>query len=135
MTIGTGPGSTAPTPVLAITVIEAVANMSTAGTTQDPPIDIPVAAPCAIEAPAHIAIVETPPTPDLPATTLPGMTADPGITPNTATTNQTKDHHQQHRHHPKNMRTRDRNLNKFPLMILSQIITVWRKVKATQRMI
>ena len=109
--------------------------MSTAGTAQDPPIDIPVAAPHAIEAPAHIAIVETLHTEDLLATTLLGMTTDPGITPNTTTTNQPEDHLQQHRHHPENMRTRDRNLNKFPLMILSQIITVRRKVKATQRMI
>ena len=109
--------------------------MSTAGTTEDPPIDIPIATPCAIEAPAHIAIIETLPTPDLLAAIPPGMTADPGITPNTATTNQPEDHHQQHEHHPKNTRTRDRNLNKFPLMILSQTITVWMKVKVTQRMI
>ena len=109
--------------------------MSTTGTTQDPPIDIPIAALCVIEAPAHITIAETLPTPDLLATTPPGMTAEPGITPNTATTNQPKDHHQQHEHHLKNMKTRDRNLNKFPLMILSQTITVWMKVKATQRMI
>ena len=135
MTTGTGPGSAAPAPILAITVIEAVADMSTTGTTQDPPIDIPIAAPHTIEAPAHIAIVETLPTPDLLAATLPGTTADPGITPNAATTNQPKDHHQQHRHHPKNMRTRDRNLNKFPLKILSQINTVRRKVKVTQKMI
>ena len=135
MTTRTGPGSAAPDPIIAITIIEAVANMNTAGTAQDPPIDIPVPAPHAIEAPAHIAIIETLPTPDLLATTLPGMTGDPGITPNTTTTNQPEDHHQQHRHHPKNTRTRDRNLNKFPLMILSQIITVPRKVKATQRMI
>ena len=109
--------------------------MSTAGTAQDPPIDIPITAPHAIEAPAHIIIVETLPTPDFPTTTPLGTTADPGITPNTTTTNQLEDHHQQHKHHPKNMRTRDRNLNKFPLTILSQIITVWRKVKVTQRMI
>ena len=135
MTTRTGPGSAAPNPVLAITVIEAVADMSTAGTTQDPPIGNPITAPCAIEAPAHITIIETLPTPDLLAATPPGTTADPGITPNTAPTNQPKDHHQQHEYHPKNMKTRDRNLNKFPLMIPSQIITVQRKVKATQRMI
>ena len=109
--------------------------MSTAGTAQDPPIDIPVTAPCAIEAPAHITIVETLHTQDLLTTTLLGMTADPGITPNTTTTNQPEYHLQQHRYHPKNMRTRDRNLNKFPLTILSQIITARRKVKTTQRMI
>ena len=109
--------------------------MSTTGTTQDPPIDIPVAAPHVIEASAHITIVETLPTPDLLAATPPGTTADPGITPNTATTNQPKDHHQQHEHHLKNMKTRDRNLNKFPLTIFSQTITVRMKVKATQRMI
>ena len=101
MTTRTGPGSATPDPILAITVIEAVANMSTTGTTQDPPIDIPIAAPHTIEAPAHIAIVETLPTPDLLAATPPGMTADPGITPNTATTNQPKDHHQQHSIIPK----------------------------------
>ena len=129
MTTGTGPGSAAPNPVLTITVIKAVANMSTAGTAQDPPIDIPIVAPHSIEAPAHITTVETLPTPDLLAATHPGMTADPGITPNTATTNQPKDHHQQHEHHPKNTKTRDRNLNKFPLMILSQTITVWMKGK------
>ena len=109
--------------------------MSTAGTAQDPPIDIPITAPCIIEAPAHIAIIETLPTPDLLAATPPGMTADPDITPNTTTTNQPKDHHQQHVHHLKNMKTRDRNLNKFPLTTLSQTLTVWMKVKATQRMI
>ena len=132
---GTGPGSAAPTPILTITVMKAVADMSTTGTAQDPPIDIPIAAPHAIEAPDHIAIIETLPTPDLLAATLLGTTADPGITPNTTTTNQPKDQLPQHRHHAKNMRTRDRNLNKFPLTILSQIFTVWRKVKATQRMI
>ena len=135
MTTGTGPGSGAPNPILAITVIEAVAAMSTAGTTQDPPIDIPITAPHVIGAPAHIAITETLPTPDLLATTPPGTTADPGITPNIATTNQPEDHHQQHEHHLRNMKTRDGNLNKFPLTILSQTITVWMKVKATQRMI
>ena len=109
--------------------------MSTAGTTQDPPIDIPIAAPRVIEAPAHIAIVETPPTPGLLTATPPGTTADPGITPNTTTTNQPEDHHQQHKHHLESTKTRDRNLNKFPSTILSQTITVWMKVKATQRMI
>ena len=68
--------------------------------------------------------------------TLPGTIADPGITPNTTTTNQPRGSSSTaYEHHPKNMRTRDRNLNKFSLTILSQIITVWRKVKATQRMI
>ena len=109
--------------------------MSTAGTTQDRPIDIPVTAPHIIGAPAHIAIAETLPTPDLLAATPPGTTADPGITPNIATTNQPKDHHQQHEHHLENMKTRDRNLNKFPLTIPSQTITVQMEVKATQRMI
>ena len=67
-------------------------------------LDIPAVAPSALEAPAHTTIVETLPTPDLLATTPPGVTADPGITPNTATTTQPEDHHQQHRHHPENMR-------------------------------
>ena len=49
MTTRTGPGSAAPDPILTITVIKAVANMSTAGTAQDPPIDIPAAAPHTIE--------------------------------------------------------------------------------------
>ena len=128
-TTGTGPGSVAPAPTLAITAIKAVAAMSTAGTTQDPPIDIPIAALHAIEAPAHITIVETPHTQDLLTATLLGTTADPGITPNTATTNWPEDHL------PQSTRTRGRNLNKFPLMTLSLIITVHRKVKATQRMI
>ena len=109
--------------------------MSIAGTTPDPSIDLPIVAPYIIEAPVHIATIETHPTPDLLATTPPGTTADPDITPNIATTNQPKDHQQQHKHHLKNTKTRDKNLNKFPLTILSQTITVWMKVKVTQRMI
>ena len=132
---GTGPGSAALDPILATTVIEAIANMSITGTTQDPSIDLPIAASHVIEAPVHIATAETLPTPDLLATTPPGMTADPGITPNIANTNQPKAHHLQHEHHLETMKTRDKNLNKFPLMILSQTITVWMKLKATQRMI
>ena len=128
-TTGTGPGSVAPTPTLAITAIKAVADMSTAGTTQGPPIDIPIATLHAIEAPAHIAIIETPYTQDLLTTTLLGTTADPGITPNSTTTNLPEDHL------PHGTRTRGRNLNRFPLTTLSPIITVWRKVKATQGMI
>ena len=106
-TTGTGTGSVAPAPTLTTTAIKVVADMSTTGTTQDPPIDIPITAPYAIEAPAHIAIVETLHTKDLLAAILLGMTADLGITPNTTTTNQPEDHLQQHRHHPKNTRTRD----------------------------
>ena len=76
--------------------------MSTIGTTQDPSTDLPVAAPHIIEAPVHIATAETLPTPDLLATTPPGMTADPGMTPNIANTNQPRDHQQQqHEHHLK----------------------------------
>ena len=48
-------------PSLTITVIKAGADMSTAGTTQDSPIDISITVPCTIEAPAHITIVETSP--------------------------------------------------------------------------
>ena len=129
MTTGTGLGSVTPTPALAITAIEAVADMSSTGTAQDPPTDIPIAALHIIEAPAHIAIVGTPHTQDLLAATLLGMTANPGIAPNTTTTNQPEDQL------PQSTRTRDRNLNKFPLTALSQIITVQRKVKVTQRMI
>ena len=134
-TTGTGPGSAALDPTLATTVIKAVADMSTTGTAQDIPIDIPIAALHVIEAPPHIAIAVTLPTPDLLATTPPGMTAEPGITPNTTTINQPEYHHQHHEHHLKNTKTRDRNLNKFPLTILPQTITVWMKVKVTQRMI
>ena len=135
MTTGTGPGSAALNPALTTTVIEAIANMSTAGTAQDPSIDLPITAPCIIGVPVHIATAGTLPTPDLLTTTPPGMTADPGITPNIANTNQPKDHHQQHEHHLKNTKTRDRNINKFSLTILPQTITVQMKVKATQRMI
>ena len=97
-------------------------------------IDIPIAAPHAIEAPAHITIIETLHTQDLLATTLLGTTADPGITPNTthykpaqgssSTTQAPSQKYKDKRQKPK----------KFPLTILSQI-TVQRKVKATQRMI
>ena len=136
MTTGTGPGSAALNPVLTTTVIEAIANMSTTGTTQDPSIDLPVAAPRVIGVPVHIATAETLPTPDLLTATPPGMTADPGITPNITNTNQPEDHQQQqHEHHLKNTKTRDRNINKFSLTILPQTITVQMKVKATQRMI
>ena len=78
-------------PILATTVIEAIPNMSTAGTTQDPFIDLPVTAPHIIGAPVHIASTETLPTPDRLATIPPETTADLGITPNTANTNQPKD--------------------------------------------
>ena len=135
MTTGTGPGSATLDPILTTTVIEAIANMSTAGTTQDPSIDLPITAPHEIGAPVHIATTETLPTPDLPATTPPGMTAAPGITPNTANTNQPKDQQQQHEHHLKNTKTRNRNINKLSLMIHPQTITVWMKVKVTQMMI
>ena len=109
--------------------------MSTAGTAQDPSIDLPITAPHIIGVPVHIATAETLPTPDLLATTPPGMTADLGITPNIANTNQPEDHQQQHEHHLENMKKRDRNINKSSLTILPQTITVWMKVKATQRMI
>ena len=135
MTTGTGPGSAALDPILATTVIEAIADMSTTGTAQDPTIDLPITAPCVIGVPVHITTAGTLPTPDLLATTPPGMTADPGITPNITNTNQPKDHYQQHEHHLKNAKTRDRNINKFPSTILPQTITVWMKVKVTQRMI
>ena len=135
MTTGTGPDSAALNPALKTTVIEAVADMSTAGTTQDPSIDLPVTAPHIIGAPVHIATAETLPTPDLLATIPPEMTADLSITPNTANTNQLEDHQQQHKHHLKNTKTRNRNINKLSLMIHHQTITVQMKVKATQMMI
>ena len=94
-----------------------------------------VAAPCIIGVPVHIATTGTLPTPDLLTATPPGMTADPGITPNISNTNQPEDHHHQHEHHLENTKTRDRNINKFPLTILPQTITVQMKVKVTQRMI
>ena len=109
--------------------------MSTAGTAQDPSIELPIAAPHVIEAPVCITTAETLPTPDLLAATPPGMTADPGITPNITNTNQPKDHQQQHEHHLETTKTRDRNINKLSLMIHPQIITVQMKVKVTQRMI
>ena len=113
MTTGTGPGSAALDPILATTVIETIANMSIAGTAQDPSIDLPVAAPHIIEAPGHIATAETLPTPDLLTATPPGMTADPGITPNITNTNWPEVHHQQHEHHLETTKTRDRNIKKL----------------------
>ena len=97
--------------------MEAIADMSTAGTTQDPSIDLPIAAPDIIEAPVHITTTETLPTPDLLIAIPPEMTADLGITPNTANTNQPKDHRQQHEHHLKNTKTRNKNINKLSLTI------------------
>ena len=135
MTTGTGPGSAALDPILTTTVIEAIADMSTTGTTQDPSIDLPVTAPHIIGPPVHIATTETLPTPDLLAATPPGMTAAPSITPNTANTNQPEDQQQQHKHPLENMKKRNRNINKLSLTIHPQTITVWMKVKATQRMI
>ena len=85
--------------------------MNTAGTIQDPSIDLPVIAPHVIRAPAHIATAETLSTADLLATTPPEMTADLDITPNTANTNQPEDHQQQHRHHLGNMKTGNKNKN------------------------
>ena len=109
--------------------------MSTARTTQDPSIDLPITASHGIEAPVHIATAETLPTQDLLTAIPPGTTADPSITPNTTNTNHPEDHQQQHEHHLKNMKTRDRNINKLSLTIHPQTITVWMKMKATQRMI
>ena len=109
--------------------------MSTTGTAQDPSIDLPITAPHVIGAPVHIATAETLPTPDLLATIPPEMTADLGITPNTTNTNQPEDQQQQHEHHLKNMKTRNKNINKLSLTIHHQTITVWMKVKATWRMI
>ena len=45
-TTGTGPDSATLNPILEITAIGAIANMNTTGTTQDPSIDLPIAAPC-----------------------------------------------------------------------------------------
>ena len=87
MTTGTGPDSAALDPILATTVIEAIADMSTTETAQDPSIDLPIAAPHVIGAPVHIATAETFPTPDLLATIPPEMTVDLGIPPNTTNTN------------------------------------------------
>ena len=112
-----------------------IANMSTAGTAQDPSIDLPIAAPCIIGAPVHIATAETLPTPDLLAAIPPETMAHLSITPNTTNTNQPEDHQQQHEHHLKNMKTRNKNINKLSLMIHHQTITVQMKVKTTQRMI
>ena len=135
MTTRTGPDSAALDPILITTVIEAIADMSTAGTTQDPSIDLSVTAPHITGAPVHIATAETLPTPDLLAAIPSETTVDLGITPNTANTNQPKDHPQQHEHHLKNMETRNKNIHKLSLMIHHQTITVQMKVKATWRMI
>ena len=135
MTTGTGPDSATLDPVLATTVIEAIADMSTTGTAQDPSIDLPVTAPHVIGAPVYIATAQTLPTPDFLATIPPETTADLSITPNTANTNQPKDHQQQYEHHLKNMKTRNKSINKLSLMIHHQTITVQMKVKVTRRMI
>ena len=135
MTTGTGPDSATLNPVLATTVIETIADISTAGTTQDPSIDLPIAAPCIIGAPVHIATTETLPTPDLLTAIPQETTADLGITPNTANTDQPEDHQQQHEHHLEDMKTRNKNINKLSLTIHHQTITAQMKVKVTQRMI
>ena len=110
--------------------------MNTAGTIQDPSIDLPIAAPCIIEAPVHTATAETLPTADLLLAIIsPEMTADLNIAPDNANTDQPKDHHQQHRHHLGNMKTRNKNINKSSLTIHHQNITVQMKVKVTRRMI
>ena len=109
--------------------------MSTAGTAQDPSIDLPIAAPSIIGARVHIATAETLPTPDLLTAIPPEKTADLGITPNTANTNQPEDQQQQHEHCLENTKARNKNINKLSLMIHHQTITVRMKVKATQRMI
>ena len=132
---GTGPDSATLDPVLEITAIGAIANMNTAGTAQDPSTDLPIAAPCIIGAPVHITTAERLPTPDLLTTIPPEMTADLGITPNTTNTNQPEDQQQQHKHHLKNMKTRNKDINKLSLMIHHQTITVQMKVKAIWRMI
>ena len=83
-----------------------------------------VTAPCIIGAPVHIATKETLPTPDLLTKIHPGTTADLNIAPNTTNTNQPEDHQQQHKHQLKNMKTRNKNINKSSLMIHHQTITV-----------
>ena len=109
--------------------------MSTTGTTQDPSIDLPIAAPHIIGAPVHIATTETLPTPELLAAIPPEMTADLGITPNTANTNQPEDQQQQHKCHLENMETRNKYINKLSLTIHRQTTTLQMKVKVTWRMI
>ena len=133
---GTGPDSATLNPVLVTTVVGAIADMDTAGTIQDPSIDLPLAAPYIIEAPVYTATAETFPTADLLLTIIsPEMTADLDIAPDNANTGQPKDHHQQHRHHLRNMKTRNKNINKSSLMIHHQNITVQMKVKVTWRII
>ena len=135
MTTGTGPDSATLNPILTTTVIEAIANMSTAGTTQDPSIDLPITAAHITEAPVHITTAETLHIPDLLATIPPETTADLSKTPNTTNTNQPQDHQQQHEHHLKNTKTRNKNINKLLLTIHHQTIIVQMKVTATRRMI
>ena len=136
MTTGTGPDSATLDPILVTTDIGAIANTNTAGTIPDPSIDLPIAAPHITGAPVHTTTAETLPTADLLLLAMisPEMTADLDIAPDNANTDQPEDHQQQHRHHPENMKTRNRNINKSPLMIHLPNITAQTKVKVTPRM-
>ena len=109
MTIGIGLDSVTLDPDLVTTGTGVIADMTTAGTTPDPSIDLPVTAPHVTGAPAHTATTETLPTADLlPAATPPETTADLDIASDNANTNQPEDHQQQHRHHLRNMKTRNK---------------------------
>ena len=111
-----------------------IADMTTAGITPDPSIDLPVTAPHVTGAPAHTTTTETLPTTDLLLTaTPPEITADLDIAPDNANTNQPKDHDEQHRHHLR--KTKNKNINRSPLTIHPQNITAQMKVKLTLRMI
>ena len=135
-TTGIGLDSVALNPNLMTTDTGVIAHMTTVGTIPDPSIDLPVTAPHITGAPVHTATTETLPTADLlPAITPPETTANLDITPDNATTNQPEDHPQQHRHHLKNMKTRNKNINKSQLLTHHWNITAQMKVKLTPRMI
>ena len=136
MTTGTGLDSVTLNPDLKTTDTGVTADMNTAGTTPGHSIGLPTTAHHVIGTPAHTATVAILPIIDHLLTTIPPeMTADLDIAPDTTNTNQPKDHQQQHRHHLRNMKIRNKNINKSPLMILPQNITAQTKVKLTLRMI
>ena len=136
MTTGTGLDSVALNPNLVTMDTGVTADMNTTGTAPGHSIGLPTTAHHIIGAPAHTATTETLPTIDhLLAAIPPKMTADLAIAPDTPNTNQPKDHHHQHRHHLRNMRIRNKNINKSPLMIHPRNITAQMTVKPTLRMI
>ena len=136
MTTGIGLDSVALGTDLVTTDTGAIANMTTAGTTQVSSIDPPVAAPHITGAPVHTTTTGTLPTVDLLlAATPPEMTAGLNIAPDNANTNKPEAPQQHHKHHLTNMKTRNRNLNRLPLTIHPRNNTAQTKVKPTLKMI